>query len=134
MCSLECVCNLNIITNTVLHNFSLCLISTVNITYHTWLIHYEMHSQLACIVMTSNVSNVGKTCACPYLYLQARCRGWLGRHHFKRLKVQDSAARVIQQNMLSHIDVKDWSWWDLFMKVRIFPLSVYDTMYTYALH
>ncbi len=52
------------------------------------------------------------------VFLQARCRGWLGRRKFKQLEIQDSAALVIQQNVLSYLEVRDFSWWKLFLKVK----------------
>lgn len=41
----------------------------------------------------------------------------MGRQRFKKLQVQDSAALVIQQNVWSYLEVRDWSWWKLFLKV-----------------
>lgn len=51
------------------------------------------------------------------LLVQARCKGWVGRQRFKKMQLQDSAALVIQQNVWSYLDVRDWSWWKLFLKV-----------------
>lgn len=53
----------------------------------------------------------------PPLSLQARCKGWVGRQRYKQMQVQDSAALVIQQNVLSYLEVRDWSWWKLYLKV-----------------
>ena len=52
------------------------------------------------------------------VFVQARCRGWVGRQKFKKMQIQDSAALVIQQNVLSYLEVRDFSWWKLFMKVK----------------
>lgn len=50
---------------------------------------------------------------------QARCRGYLGRKRFKNLEVLDSAAFVIQSNVAVWMEIRDWSWWQLYTKVRM---------------
>ena len=50
---------------------------------------------------------------------QARCRGYLGRQRFKHLELLDSAAYVIQSNVAVWMDIRDWSWWQLYTKVRM---------------
>lgn len=50
---------------------------------------------------------------------QARCRGYLGRKRFKNLEVMDSAAYVIQSNVAVWMEIRDWSWWQLYTKVRM---------------
>ena len=49
---------------------------------------------------------------------QARCRGWLGRQKSKQLEVQHSAAMVIQQNVDAYMEVREWSWWELFITIK----------------
>ena len=49
---------------------------------------------------------------------QARCRGYLGRKRFRELEVLDSAAYVIQSNVAVWTEIRDWSWWQLYTKVR----------------
>ena len=51
-------------------------------------------------------------------HFQARCRGWLGRQKFQTMQVQDAAAVVIQDNVLAYLELRDWSWWKLYLKVR----------------
>ena len=59
------------------------------------------------------------TCNGNFHFLfQARCKGYVARKRFKQLQVQDSAALVIQQNVLSYLEVRDWSWWKLYLKVN----------------
>ena len=48
---------------------------------------------------------------------QARCRGYLGRKQFRQLELLDSAAYVIQSNMEVWMEIRDWSWWQLYTKV-----------------
>lgn len=50
---------------------------------------------------------------------QARCRGYLGRKRYKSLEVLDSAAFVIQSNVAVWMEIRDWSWWQLYTKVRM---------------
>ena len=50
---------------------------------------------------------------------QARCRGYLGRLKYKQLEVLDSAAYVIQSNVAVWMEIRDWSWWQLYSKVRL---------------
>ena len=49
---------------------------------------------------------------------QARCRGYLGRKRFEQLELLDSAAYVIQSNVAVWMEIRDWSWWKLYSKVR----------------
>ena len=42
----------------------------------------------------------------------------MGRQKFKQMEVQNSAALVIQQNVLSYLEVRDFSWWKLFLKIK----------------
>ena len=49
---------------------------------------------------------------------QARCRGYLGRKKYRELEVLDSAAYVIQSNVGVWMEIRDWSWWQLYTKVR----------------
>ncbi|XP_026678087.1 unconventional myosin-XVIIIa [Diaphorina citri] len=49
---------------------------------------------------------------------QARCRGYLARKHLAKLKVQDVAVRCIQRNVRKFMDVRDWSWWRLYLKIN----------------
>jgi myosin-18 len=49
---------------------------------------------------------------------QARCRGYLGRKRFRELEVLDSAAYVIQSNVAVWMEIRDWSWWQLYTKIK----------------
>lgn len=53
---------------------------------------------------------------------QAHCRGYLTRKHFKQLLIQDSAAYVIQSNVLAWMEITDWPWWKLYCKVSRWKL------------
>lgn len=55
-----------------------------------------------------------------FTQLQARCRGYLARKDFAKLKVNDIAVRCIQRNVKKFMVVRDWPWWRLL--VRITPL------------
>ena len=57
---------------------------------------------------------------------QARCRGYLGRKRFRGLEVLDSAAYVIQSNVEVWTEIRDWSWWQLYTKVRNLGLAVWE--------
>lgn len=48
---------------------------------------------------------------------QARCRGYLSRNNYKKLKVQDMAIRCIQRNVRKFLAIHSWSWWRLLVKV-----------------
>ncbi|XP_032085222.1 unconventional myosin-XVIIIb [Thamnophis elegans] len=50
--------------------------------------------------------------------LQAACRGFLSRQHFRKLKIQSLAARCIQKNLAVFRAVKSWPWWQLMCGVR----------------
>ncbi|XP_013916652.1 PREDICTED: unconventional myosin-XVIIIb [Thamnophis sirtalis] len=50
--------------------------------------------------------------------LQAACRGFLSRQHFRKLKIQSLAARCIQKNLAVYRAVKSWPWWQLMCGVR----------------
>ena len=49
---------------------------------------------------------------------QTRCRGWLARQRYEKRKVQESAALVIQQNIVSWLELREFSWWKLFLQVK----------------
>ncbi len=65
---------------------------------------------------------------------QARCRGWLGRQKLETLQVQHSAAIVIQQNVLSYLEVREWSWWELFVKVSLTRTWAHEHTHSTPLH
>ncbi|XP_077163800.1 unconventional myosin-XVIIIb isoform X2 [Paroedura picta] len=50
--------------------------------------------------------------------LQAACKGFLCRQHFRKLKIQRLAIRCIQKNMAVFQAVKSWPWWELLCRVR----------------
>ncbi|KAF4520227.1 hypothetical protein B566_EDAN009952 [Ephemera danica] len=52
--------------------------------------------------------------------LQARCRGYLARRRFAKRKVQEVAVQCIQRNVRRFLQVRDWPWWRLL--VRVAPL------------
>uniref|UniRef100_A0A8D8R4Z1 Unconventional myosin-XVIIIa n=1 Tax=Cacopsylla melanoneura TaxID=428564 RepID=A0A8D8R4Z1_9HEMI len=52
------------------------------------------------------------------IQFQARCRGYLSRRHLAKLKVQDVAVRCLQRNIRKFMDVRDWSWWRLYLKIH----------------
>ncbi|TRY84422.1 hypothetical protein DNTS_032450, partial [Danionella cerebrum] len=52
------------------------------------------------------------------LYLQASCRGHLGRLRYRRMKVEQMAMRCIQRNLRILSSVSGWSWWKLINRVR----------------
>uniref|UniRef100_A0A3Q2U147 Unconventional myosin-XVIIIb n=1 Tax=Fundulus heteroclitus TaxID=8078 RepID=A0A3Q2U147_FUNHE len=52
------------------------------------------------------------------VYLQAACKGHLGRQKYRKLKVQQMAVRCLQRNLRVLKVVAKWSWWKLFCRVR----------------
>ena len=53
-----------------------------------------------------------------FFCFQCHCRGWLARQRFEKRKLQESAALVIQQNVLSWLELREFSWWKLFLQVK----------------
>uniref|UniRef100_A0A3P9PHC8 Myosin XVIIIB n=1 Tax=Poecilia reticulata TaxID=8081 RepID=A0A3P9PHC8_POERE len=52
------------------------------------------------------------------VYLQAACKGHLGRQKYRKLKVQQMAVRCLQRNLRVLKAVAEWSWWKLFCRLR----------------
>ncbi|XP_047229414.1 unconventional myosin-XVIIIb-like isoform X1 [Girardinichthys multiradiatus] len=52
------------------------------------------------------------------VYLQAACKGHLGRQKYRKLKVQQMAVRCLQRNLRVLKVVAKWGWWKLFCRVR----------------
>lgn len=52
--------------------------------------------------------------------LQAYCRGHLARKRVAQKRVQELAVRCIQRNVRAFVQVRDWPWWRLL--VRVTPL------------
>ncbi|XP_044000663.1 unconventional myosin-XVIIIb-like isoform X1 [Gambusia affinis] len=52
------------------------------------------------------------------IYLQAACKGHLGRQKYRKLKVQQMAVRCLQRNLRVLKAVAEWSWWKLFCRLR----------------
>ena len=50
--------------------------------------------------------------------LQAVCRGYLTREHFRDLKVQELAIKCIQRNVKVFFDLKGSMWWDLMNEMK----------------
>ena len=50
--------------------------------------------------------------------LQAWCRGYLTRQHFKDMKVQELAITCIQRNIKVFFDLKGSRWWDLMNEMK----------------
>ena len=50
--------------------------------------------------------------------LQAMCRGYLMREHFRDLKVQELAIKCIQRNVKVFFDLKGSMWWDLMNEMK----------------
>ena len=50
--------------------------------------------------------------------LQAVCRGYLTRQHFRDLKVQELAIKCIQRNVKVFFDLKGSMWWDLMNEMK----------------
>lgn len=46
--------------------------------------------------------------------LQARCRGHIARSGFEKRKVEAIAAKCIQRNVRSFVEIKKWQWWKLY--------------------
>ena len=42
----------------------------------------------------------------------------MARQRFEKRKLQESAALVIQQNVLSWLELREFSWWKLFLQVK----------------
>ncbi|XP_077511478.1 unconventional myosin-XVIIIa-like isoform X2 [Amblyomma americanum] len=51
------------------------------------------------------------------IHLQAHLRGYLARKHFQRRKVQELAICCIQRNVRKFLEIRDWPWWRLFVKI-----------------
>ncbi|KAK6641883.1 hypothetical protein RUM44_013603 [Polyplax serrata] len=51
------------------------------------------------------------------IQLQSRCRGYLARKKLAKLKVQDLAVKCIQRNVRKLMQVREWPWWRLYVKV-----------------
>ncbi|CRL01850.1 CLUMA_CG015426, isoform A [Clunio marinus] len=54
------------------------------------------------------------------IQLQAFCRGYLARRRVGQRRVQELAVRCIQRNVRAFMQVRDWPWWRLL--VRVTPL------------
>lgn len=54
------------------------------------------------------------------IQLQAYCRGHLARKRVAQKRVQELAVRCIQRNVRAFLQVRDWPWWRLL--VRVTPL------------
>lgn len=52
--------------------------------------------------------------------LQAYCRGHLARKRVSQKRVQELAVKCIQRNVRAFLQVRDWPWWRLL--VRVSPL------------
>ncbi|XP_032426317.1 unconventional myosin-XVIIIb isoform X3 [Xiphophorus hellerii] len=52
------------------------------------------------------------------IYLQAACKGHVGRQKYRKLKVQQMAVRCLQRNLRVLKAVAEWSWWKLFCRLR----------------
>jgi len=50
--------------------------------------------------------------------IQSASRGWLARRHYKQVRDNTMAAKIIQQNLRAYLDFKNWPWWKLFSKAR----------------
>ncbi|XP_077534823.1 unconventional myosin-XVIIIa-like isoform X2 [Haemaphysalis longicornis] len=51
------------------------------------------------------------------VHLQAHLRGYLARKRFQQRKVQCLAICCIQRNVRKFLEIRDWSWWRLFVKI-----------------
>lgn len=54
------------------------------------------------------------------MQLQAYCRGHLARKRVSQRRVQELAVKCIQRNVRAFMQVRDWPWWRLL--VRVSPL------------
>ncbi|XP_065090928.1 unconventional myosin-XVIIIa isoform X2 [Ochlerotatus camptorhynchus] len=52
--------------------------------------------------------------------LQAYCRGYLSRKRLAQKRIQELAVRCIQRNVRAFLNVREWPWWRLL--VRVTPL------------
>ncbi|KAI8911536.1 P-loop containing nucleoside triphosphate hydrolase protein, partial [Gorgonomyces haynaldii] len=50
--------------------------------------------------------------------IQAIIRGWLVRRRFRRKVDQVGAIRVIQKNARIYVNLREWSWWRLYVKLK----------------
>jgi len=50
--------------------------------------------------------------------IQSACRGWVARSTYRKLTAQSQAARIIQSNLTSYLDLRDSLWIQLFNKVK----------------
>lgn len=51
------------------------------------------------------------------IHLQAHLRGYLARKRFQQRKVQELAICCIQRNVRKFLEIRDWPWWRLFVKI-----------------
>ncbi|XP_065282535.2 unconventional myosin-XVIIIa-like isoform X1 [Dermacentor albipictus] len=51
------------------------------------------------------------------IHLQAHLRGFLARKRFQKRKVQELAICCIQRNVRKFLEIRDWPWWRLFIKI-----------------
>ncbi|KAH7957849.1 hypothetical protein HPB52_023249 [Rhipicephalus sanguineus] len=51
------------------------------------------------------------------IHLQAHLRGYLARKRFQQRKVQELAICCIQRNVRKFLEIRDWPWWRLFIKI-----------------
>lgn len=54
------------------------------------------------------------------IQLQSYCRGHLARKRVAQKRVQELAVRCLQRNVRAFLQVRDWPWWRLL--VRVTPL------------
>jgi len=52
------------------------------------------------------------------LDVQSGVRAWLARNMFYKLTAQSQAAKTIQRGIRARLDLRDWSWYSLFMKSK----------------
>eukprot|EP00051_Salpingoeca_urceolata_P026871 m.479073 g.479073 ORF g.479073 m.479073 type:complete len:1416 (+) comp21312_c0_seq1:275-4522(+) len=50
--------------------------------------------------------------------LQAQCRGWLARRAFGGLVTGSQAVTIVQRNVRSYLQLREWPWWKLFTKIK----------------
>jgi myosin heavy subunit len=54
--------------------------------------------------------------------IQAATRAFLARRLYDKLREQTAAARIIQRNLRAWLELRDWPWWQLYVRAR--PLRV----------